>query len=95
MISEQKIIGSLSTIGDVCFLDLSKIERLIVIANLLLQEAENYLPDELKKDAQLLLSNGKRINYEKLKYEDNLGINLAIYSHLILSEVEKNLIDGV
>lgn len=91
MINEEKIIDTLSIIKETCFNELNDLERMIVISNLLLIESEQYLPKEIIKDAKQILSNGKRINYESLKYETNLGLSLATKAHVILDEMHKYL----
>ena len=94
MYNEDKIINTLSIIQDTCFNDLNNLEKILIISNLLLIEAEEYLPQELKKDAKQLLSNGKRITYELLKHEDNLGLNLALNAHIIVSKVQEE-VEGI
>lgn len=93
MYNEDKIVSTLQIIQDTCFPDINRFERLFVIANLLLMEAEEYLPSEIKKDAKGVLSNGKRVHYELLKYEDNFGLNLALKAHTMLARIQKE-IDG-
>lgn len=91
MYNEDKIINTLSLIQDTCFGDLNSVERLLVISNLLLVESEYHLPSEVKQDAQNLLSNGKRVHYEFLKFDDNLGLKLAIKAHEVIAEVNKEI----
>lgn len=91
MINEEKVISTLGTITETCLNDLNDLEKIVIISNLLLIESEKYLPDELKKDAKQILSNGKRINYESLKYEVNLGLSYATKAHVILDEMHKYL----
>lgn len=49
MYNEEKIISTLSTIQEICFTDLNSVERILTLSNLLLIEAETYLPSELQK----------------------------------------------
>lgn len=91
MFNEEKIITTIGTIQDTCFFDLNNIEKILVISNLLLIEAEEYLPSELKKDAKQILANGKRISYELLKHEDNLGLNMAMKAHVLVSDINKEM----
>ena len=84
----EKVVATIDTIDTTCFDSLNSQERLVVISNLLLKEAEDYLPDELQKNAVNLLSNGKAIAYELLKYEDNMGLDLAMKAHMILAHTE-------
>lgn len=91
MFNEEKIINTLSTINETCFFDLNNIEKTLVIANLLLMEAEEFLPPELKEDSKRILSNGKRISYELLKHEDNLGLSMAMKAHIIISDINKEM----
>lgn len=94
MYNENKIIDTLTIVQDTCFNDLNSLERMLVISNLLLIEAENYLPEDLKKDAKSLLSNGKRISYELLKHEDNVGLNFALKAHYLISDIHKEIEGG-
>ena len=94
MYNEEKIISTLSTIQEICFTELNSVERILTISNLLLIEAEEYLPHELKKDSKQLLSNGKRIKYELLKFNDNLGLTLGLMAHTIISDINKQLEGG-
>ncbi len=89
MYNEEKIIETLSIIQDSCFTDLNNYERILVISNLLLLESVKYFPPEIEKEANNVVTNGKRINYEMLKFEDNLGLNLAMKAHLIVSDITK------
>lgn len=91
MINEEKVINTLSIITETCLNDLNDFEKILVISNLLLMESEKYLPEEIKKDSKQILSNGKRINYESLKYETNLGLSLATKAHVIIDEMHKHL----
>ncbi len=94
MYNEEKIISTLSTIQEICFTDLNSVERILTLSNLLLIEAEVYLPPELQKDSKQLLSNGRRIKYELLKFNDNLGLNLGLMAHTIISDINKQLEGG-
>lgn len=91
MFNEEKIINTLSTIQETCFFDLNNIEKILVISNLLLIEAEEYLPSELRKDAKQILANGKRISYELLKHEDNLGLTMAMKAHVLVSDIHREM----
>lgn len=88
--NENKVINILSTIQETCFTELNPLEKILVISNLLLIESEQYLPKELKADSKKIISDGKRINYESLKYNDNLGLSLATFAHLIVSKMQED-----
>lgn len=94
MYNEEKIISTLALIQDTCLTDLNDLEIILVISNLLLIEAEKYLPKELEQDAKNILSNGKRINFESLKLPENVGLNLATKAHLMVSEIQEFFDNG-
>lgn len=91
MYNKENIVNTTAIVLDSAFDGINSVERLLVIANLLLKESEIYLPDELKKDSELIVSNGKRIGFELMKYENNLGLNLALKAHLIIALVNEKL----
>lgn len=93
MINEENIITSTSTINDTVFDTLSNPEKLIVLANLLIDTSINYLPMALRKDAVNIVSNGNRVSYELIKYPDNNGLLLALRAHLII-DTANNIING-
>ncbi len=93
MYNEEKVIESISIIQNTCFTDLNPYETILVISNLILAESVKYFPSEIEKDALKIISNGKRINYELLKYEDNFGLNLALKAHLMVADMQ-NQVDG-
>ena len=84
MLRHEYITNTISTISDTCFNSLSHPERLIVLSNLILLEASYFLPQELSKDSNNLLSSGKRITYEKIKFQNNIGLDLALKAHHII-----------
>ena len=89
MYEEQKIIAALSAVEELGLSGLNDIERIVVLCNALIVEAEKRIPNDLKKDAQQILSNGKRVSYELLLHEENFGLWLALKSHEIISVLHK------
>lgn len=94
MINNEEIIATISYINNNCFEDLNNAERLLVISNLLLRESVIYLPPELKERGTDVVSNGRAVTYEMIKYQNNLGLDLAFKAHLIIKDVN-NLIEGI
>lgn len=91
MYDKDKIVASYAYVMDEVFKDLNNTEQALVLTNCLLGVAKNYLPPELKKDEVNLLSNGKRISFELVKNENNLGLNIAYHAHLIINLLNDKL----
>lgn len=89
MIRPECVVENISTIKETCFDGLSKSEKLLILSNLLLTEASDFLPEEIKKDATNILASGKRIVYEKLKFEGNVGLELGFKAHQIIDIAQK------
>lgn len=93
MYDKEKVVDTYDLIITSILKDLNTYERIIVLTNCLLNTSEEILPDDLKNGSTQLLSNGKRISRELIRNEDNLGLNVAYHSHIIMNFLNKELED--
>lgn len=85
----ENITQAISFISETCFPSLTPSERLFVLSNLILKESLPLLPEDIKKDGSNVLSSGKRIVYEQLQYQDNIGLKLGFKAHQIIKIAEQ------
>lgn len=89
MIRDKEIIATVGTIKNNLLNELTTEESLLVLSNLILIQAINYLPPELKNNSTDVLSSGKRIVYEQLEFENNYGLTLGLLAHRIIEIANK------
>lgn len=91
MYDKEKVVEAYELIITSILKDLNTYEKVIVLTNCLLNASEDILPTELKEGSTQLLSNGKRISRELIRHEDNLGLNVAYHSHIIMNFLNKEI----
>lgn len=82
--NEEKIVEAISTINDTVLENLRDSDKLLVIANLLLNISTNHFPKDLNMDKVSVASNGKSVAYELMKHVNDNGLNLAMKAHHII-----------
>ena len=87
IVDKDKIVSNIAFIKDQIFEEdyLTDKEKLIILCNLILDVSIKYLPTDLKAEGTEILSNGKRISYHLLKDSDNIGLQMALKTHLIIN----------
>lgn len=87
IVDKDKIVSNIALIKDQIFEEdyLTDEEKLIILCNLILDVSIKHLPTDLKADGTNILSNGKRISYHLLKDTDNIGLQIALKTHLIIN----------
>lgn len=65
-------------------------EILVILSNLVIDASIMHLPsEELSENGNDILKNGKKVNYELLRYPDNLGLQIALKGHLLIDLANK------